>query len=111
MKQGLPKKPLFCCLIEKIVPHKLLQEFVTIELTDEAASIIVIGDIGGVLGKNVADNLIDRVVALFCEGLIDLNQNLLHFLVAVVYGGKFNGVALHTLASFFLLLYHIPKRR
>jgi hypothetical protein len=98
--KGLPKKP-HCYLIEKIVPYKLLKKIVTVELTDAAASVIVIGDIGRILRENVADNLVNGVVALLSEGLVDLHEDFLHFLVAVVYGGEFNGIAFHTLASLF----------
>ena len=86
------KAPLQWILIEKIVPHKLLKKLIAVKLTDEAASVIVIGDIGRILGKNITDDLIDGVVALFGEGTVDLGENLLHFLVGIYGYSKLNGI-------------------
>ena len=41
-------------LIKQVVPDKLLKKLVAIELADEAASVIVVGDVGRILGKKVA---------------------------------------------------------
>ena len=112
MKRGpsQARKPLATVLIEEIVTHKLLQQFVTVELADEAASIIVICNVGRVFRKNVADNLIDRVISFFGEGTIDLRQNLLHFVAAVSGDGELDSAMLFQ--SDYLLypsfLYHIP---
>ena len=54
-------------LIEEVVPDQLLEQLITVELADQAAGIVVIGDIGGVLRKQIADDLVDRVVTLFAE--------------------------------------------
>ena len=77
------RKPHAMRLIEQIMPHQLLQQLVAIQLTDQAAGIIVIGDIRRVLGENVADDLVDGVIALLGQRAIDLHQGLLHLLAAL----------------------------
>ena len=78
--------------VKQVMPDQLLQEFVAVELADEAASVIVIGDISRIFGENVTDDLIDGIIALFSEGTVDLGEDLLHFLVCIYGYGKFDGI-------------------
>lgn len=93
-KRGPPlqRKPLDRSRMKQIVTNKLLQELITVELADEAASIIVIRDISGILREDETNDLIDGVVALLGEASIDLSENLLHLFVAVNGDCEFNGV-------------------
>lgn len=78
--------------IEQIVSDQLLQKLVSVELADEAASVVVVCDIGRVFGEKIADDLVDGVVALFRQGTVDLGQSLLHFLGIIRRYGEFYGV-------------------
>ena len=78
--------------VEQIMTNQLLQELVAVELADEAASVIVIRDIGRILGEKIADDLVDGIVALLRQGAVDLGENPLHFVRIVRRYGEFNGV-------------------
>ncbi len=43
---------------------KRLKQLVTIDPANKAAGIIMCGDVGRILGKNIANDLIDRVIPL-----------------------------------------------
>ena len=79
-------------LIKQVVPDKLLKKLVAIELADEAASVIVVGDVGRILGKKIAHDLIDRIIALFREGAIDLRE--ICFISALLSTGTLNLIVL-----------------
>ena len=66
------------------MPDQLLKKLVTVELADEAASIIVIGDVGRILRENVSDDLVDWIVALFAEGRINLEKYISDFALTVI---------------------------
>ena len=59
------------------MPDQLLEEVVAVNLTDEGAGIVEIGDIGGVLREKISHNLVDRVVPLFAERVVNRGENLL----------------------------------
>ena len=48
----------------KIIPDQDLQKLVAVNLADQGAGLVMVGDIGGVLGEDVAHDLVDRVIAL-----------------------------------------------
>ena len=56
--------------IEQIVPHQLLQQLITIELADETSGVVIIRDIGRILRKKIANNLVDGIITLFAKGII-----------------------------------------
>ena len=80
--------------VKQVMPDQLLQEFVAVELADEAASVIVIRDIGRVFGEKIADDLVDGVVAPLRQRTVDSSQCLLHFLGVVCRHGEFYGVVI-----------------
>ena len=57
--------------------HQSPQQLVPVQFADQAAGAVVGGDIGGILGENVADDLVNGVVALFPQGVVDRGQDLL----------------------------------
>ena len=64
-KRLLPwQKPLGVGLGE-ILPNQFLQQFVPIQLTDHAAGVVVVRDIGGIFRQQIADDLVNRIVTLF----------------------------------------------
>ena len=63
-------------LFVKIAAHEHLQQLITVELADQGARGVVIGDIGGILGKDIADDLIDGIVALVLQRGINGRQDM-----------------------------------
>ena len=61
-----------------------LEQLIPIQLADESPGIVVVGDIGGVLGQDVTDDLVDGVIPLLLEGVIYGGQNGLDLLVPVL---------------------------
>ena len=47
--------------------HELLQQLIAVELADQAAGIVVICDVSGVLRQEITDDLVDGVIAFFAE--------------------------------------------
>ena len=64
---GILRASLFTCggasVDVQIILHQSLQQLVPIHLADEGAGGVVVGDVGGVLGQDVAHDLVDGVVA------------------------------------------------
>lgn len=57
-------------------------------MADEGAGVIVGGDIGGVFAEDIANQLVDGIVALFQQRLIYGGQGSLQFLFPVFLDGK-----------------------
>ena len=60
-------------------------------MADEGAGVIVGGDIGGVFAEDIANQLVDGIVALFQQRLIYGGQGSLQFLFPVFLDGKRDG--------------------
>ena len=60
----------------EIIAHQLLQQLISIQLTDEGAGVIEVGDIGGILGEDIAYDLVDGVVPFLLQRVIDLGEDL-----------------------------------
>ena len=58
-----------------------LQELIAVDLTDQRARMVVVGDIGRILGEDVSHDLIDGIVALFLQCTIDRRHDLLDLFV------------------------------
>lgn len=97
------------CLFVQIAGQQLLQQLIAVEAADEAAGVIVVGDIRRILGENVADELVDRVVAFDNKGMIHGSEDLLHFCF-VVDRIKPSGCVFHAKPSLIqVLVFIIPK--
>ena len=68
-------------LLTQILPHQHLKQLVPVNLADQGPGVVVVGDIGGVLGQDIAHDLIDGVIALLLQGLVDGGENLMNLLV------------------------------
>ena len=79
----------------QIAPNQFLHQLVTIQLADHAAGIVIVGDIGGVLGQQVAHDLIDGVIALFLQSVEDGTKGTAHILFVITGNGKLNGIFRH----------------
>ena len=70
-------------LVLEIAAHQLLQQLIAVDAADERAGVVVVGDVRRVLGEDVADELVDRVVAFDNKGMIHGSEDLLHFCFVV----------------------------
>ena len=62
---------------------------------DEGAGGVVVGDVGGVLGQDVAHDLVDGVVALLLQRLVNGGQNVMNLHGFVLCGVEFAGEIFH----------------
>ena len=82
---GVPKS----ILGEQLLPDEHLHQLVPVDLADHASGAVVVGNIGGILSQQVSDDLIDGVVAFFCQGLIHTPKNPAHIIAIVIWYCKF----------------------
>ena len=59
----------------EIALQQHLEQLIPIQLADQRAGVVVVGDIGGVLAEDIAHNLIDGVITLLPQGVVDGGQN------------------------------------
>ena len=78
-------------LLEQILPHKHLHQLIPINFADFGSSAVVVGDIGGILGQKVADDLINGIVAFFSQCLVYITKNAPHIFGVVVNDGELLG--------------------
>ena len=78
-----------------LVLHKItdqrLQQVVAVNAADDGAGILVGRDVGRVLRQDVADELIDGVVALLLQRTVHLQHRLLDLHITVITDGKNGG--------------------
>ena len=82
-------------LVKQITAHQLLEQFIPIQLADHTACIVIIGDISGVLCEQVADDLIDGVIAFFIQSIEYIPKYAAHILLVITGYGEFNSVVRH----------------
>ena len=90
-------------LLSQIPPHQHLQQLITVDLADECAGTHVVGDIGGIFGENITNDLIDGVIAFFLQCLIDGGQDVVNFSVLFHRDTEFTGKIVHTDTTFLSL--------
>jgi hypothetical protein len=76
---------------EQIATDQFLQKLIPIQLTNHAACIVVIGDVGGILGEQITNDLVDGVVALFTQGVEHTPERAAHRVLIIAGYCKFNG--------------------
>jgi hypothetical protein len=79
----------------QIAPNQFLQQLITIQLADHAACIVVVGDIGGILGQQISDDLVDRVVTLFPQSIEHSPEDAAHIVFVVTGDCELNGIFRH----------------
>lgn len=75
-----------CCGVSLLVEvglHQLAHQLVAVDARDKRAGVVVICDVGRVLGEYITHYLVYRVVALDHEGVIHRRKNFLHRGLAV----------------------------
>ena len=70
-------KLLLFLLLAQIFPHQDLEQLVPVDLANQGPGVVVVGNIGGVLGQDIAHDLIDGIVALFLQRLVNRRENLM----------------------------------
>ena len=55
----------------EVRPYKHLKELVTVDVADEASGVVVCGYVCRVLGEDIANDLVDGVVALLDKSVVD----------------------------------------
>ena len=67
-----------------IAANHRLQKIVTVDLADQVAGIFVGGDVGGIFRKEIAYDLVYRIVALFLQCGINLLQGGAQLLILFI---------------------------
>ena len=80
---------LWLLLVEQIFPNKGLHQFIPVDLADHTAGVVIVGDVGGLLGQQIADDLVHRVVALFLQSVEDGTKGAAHIILVVAGYDKF----------------------
>ena len=75
----------------KVGLQQHLQQLVPVDVPDQAAGVVVGGDIGGILREDVAHSLVDGVIALLAQGVVNGGQCLADLLLPVLGDGEGNG--------------------
>ena len=108
-RQGLFRFITALASLVQVAGQQLLQQLVAVKAADEAAGVVVVGDVRRVLGEDVADELVDRVVAFDNKGMIHGSEDLFHFCF-VVDRVKPSGCVFHVKSSLIQVLASIiPK--
>ena len=79
----------------EIIAHQLLHQFIPIQLVNHAAGIVVVGDIGGIFCEQIADDLIDGIIAFFIQSIEHTMQNPAHILLVITGNSKLDGILCH----------------
>lgn len=58
--------------------YQCLEQLIPVNVTNQRSGIIIRGYVGGVLGEDIAYNLIHRIISLFRECIIYKHQRFLH---------------------------------
>ena len=67
--------------LEKIFANQNLHQLVPVDLADHGTGIVVVGDVGGVLGQKVTYDLVDGVIAFLSQSFIHTPEGLAHISV------------------------------
>ena len=81
--QKVPFAVIFSFFLAEIIRQQLPQKRIPVHTADKAAGVIVIGDVSGVLGKNISHQLINGIVSLYLQRIINGGHDFPHFGFAV----------------------------
>ena len=77
--------------VADIITHKGLQQIVAVNATNQRTGVLVSSDISRVLRKNIADQLVDGVIALLLQCTLNKLHTLLDLLVFIVADREYRG--------------------
>ena len=84
----------------QIALYQHLQQLVPVDLADQRTGGVVVGDIGGILGENIAHDLVDGVVALLLQRLVQGGENIMHLRLLVLRRVELAGKFVHGSTTF-----------
>ena len=82
--------PFGLLFLEEIFANQNLHQLIPVDLADHAAGVVVVGDIGGILGEQIADNLVDGIITLFVESIEHTAEYPAHIVLIVAGYSKFD---------------------
>jgi hypothetical protein len=91
-------------LVEQIALHQLLEQLVPVQLTDHAAGTIVVGDVGGILGEKITNDLVDGIVALLAQSVENTAKDSTHIVLIVTGNCKLDGVVVRHVIDLLCIL-------
>ena len=99
------KSPItFSVPVFQVTSYQLLEQLITIDLTDHAAGTVVIGDVGRIFGQKIANDLIDGIIAFFIQSVEYIPKNSAHFICIIGRNGKLNGVVVRQVIDLLCIL-------
>ena len=90
-------------LLAQVFADQDLEQLIPVDLADQSPGVVVVGDIGGVLGEDITHDLIDGIIALFLQCLIDGGEDLVDLRVLFHRDAEFPGKIVHTDTTFLSL--------
>ena len=70
--------------VADIITHKGLQQIVAVNAANQRTGVLVSSDISRVLRKNIADQLVDGVIAFFLECVVHLLHDFVVLIVLLI---------------------------
>ena len=65
----------------QVTLHQHLQQLVAVDLANQRAGMVMIGNLSGIFGKDIPHDLVDRIVSLFFQCLVDCGHDLFDLLI------------------------------
>ena len=84
--------------VADIITHKGLQQIVAVNAANQRTGVLVSSDISWVLRKNIADQLVDGVIALLLQRGVHARQDVVDLLVLFLRGVEFAGIVFHSVS-------------
>ena len=70
-------------VFEQVFPYQNLHQLVPVDLADAAAGIVVVGDVGGVFGQKIANDLVDGIITFLGQGIKHTPEDPAHVLLVI----------------------------
>ena len=88
-------------VFEQVFLNQNLHQLIPVDFADHAAGAAVVGDVGGILGEQIAHDLVDGIVTFFVQGIEHTPEYVPHvFFVA----GDRKGLGFHSRHGLSLLV-------
>lgn len=104
-KKAPPQKQRSRFLFRKIGFYKHLQKLVAVNMTDKTSRVVKRGDVCRVLGKDIANELIYRIVTLLFQRVVNGHKDFLHLVFPVLVNRKCHRFVQHIIIPFRILFF------
>ncbi len=88
-------------LYSEVCLNELAHKLIAVDAADEGSCALMVGDICGVLGENIANQLVYGVIALFSESLINCGNDCVHLMILIVVKGEFLSLSVGLFCHFY----------